>query len=251
MSKHKHMKKLLALAISGAMFLFVISTSCNKDDNNPADQSTTPTLTASLSGLGEHGGSPSGTPYVLPSNLRVIGSMCGGYPQGYSHFFTGTKDIKNIDNYQATSPKIDYINSGVGTYVYVYMLLYNTSFVSFDYVFPGGLILCDSTHGDTSSTDTTQSGLVVDEDTLHFPPDDTIGVCLRMFCLNAHDGVPSGNPYTFSVVTNNEQLYRMVAILKGKSSLEEHTGEIQSYIWQVTDGTGLTQADYDVMTTWP
>lgn len=247
------MKKLFAFSVSGAIFLFVIATSCNKDDDNstPVVQPNTPTLSTSLSGLGNHGGYPSGTPYVLPSNIKLIGSMYGGSPPGYSHYFSGPKNIKNIDEYQSSSPKINYDEYGLGTYVYVYMKLYNNSNFPYKLIVPGGLIMSDSTHGDTTSTDTTQSGLVIVEDTIHFPPNDTVGVCLKSFCCNLHHGIPYGNKYTFSVISNNDQLYKMTNILRGKTSLEEHVSDIQGYIWQITDGTGLTQADIDVMTSWP
>ena len=247
------MKKLFALSVSGAMFLFVIASSCNKDNNDSPSvvQPYTPTLSTSLSGLGSHGGYPSGTPYVLPFHIKLIGSMYGGSPPGYSNYFDGTKNLKNIDEHQSSSPKINYNEYGIGTYVNVYMKLYNNSNSQYKLIVPGGLIMSDSTHGDTSSTDTTQSGLVIVEDTIHFPPYDTVGVCLKSFCLNLHHSVPYGNKYTFSVISNNDQLYKMTSILRGKSSLEEHVSDIQSYIWKITDGTGLTQEDIDIMTSWP
>lgn len=247
------MKKLLTLFASGVILLFVVATSCNKDDNNlpPADQPAAPVLSTSLSGLGDHGGYPSGTPYVLPLNIKIIGSIYGGSPPGYCHYFDAPKTIKNIDEFQSMNPKVDYEEYGIGTYVNIYMKLYNASNYPYKLRIPGGVILTDTIHGDTSSTDSTQSGFVIVPQFINFAPRDTMGICLKTFCMNLHHGIPYGNKYMFTVISNNDQLYKMTSILRGKTSLEEHVSEIQEYIWQVTDGTGLTQADYDVMTSWP
>lgn len=245
------MKKLLALLILGTMFLFVLMTSCSKEDNNNGNnQIPAPTQSASLSGFGNHGGYPSGSPYALPTNIKLIGSMYGGTPPGFGRFFDDEKSLKNIDEYQASSPKLNYTEYGIGTYVDVYMVLFNNSNSPYNLIIPGGLILCDSTHGDTTSTDTTQSGIIIVNDTMHFRPMDTLGVCLKSFCTNLHYGIPYGNKYTFSVVTNNEQMCQLLGLLRHKKSLAEHVSEIQGYIWQITDGTGLTQADIDTIKSW-
>lgn len=122
----------------------------------------------------------------------------------------------------------------------------------YNLIIPCGVIFSDTTHGEyTTSTDSTQSVFVIAPQSIHFDAYDTLGICLKTFCLNLHHGMPYGNKYMFTVVSDNEQFYRMTSILHTKTSIEEHVGDIQSYIWQVTDGPGLTQVDYDVMNSWP
>jgi hypothetical protein len=241
------MKKILSSLVIGGFVLSFIATSCKKDTNNtPIDPlSQTPIHSTSLSGLGSHGGVPTGTAFVLPPNIKIVGSMTGGQPG-----FKVSKNIGNINSYLASTAKTDYQQHGLGTYVNVYFQLRNTANTEFKLVIPAGLIMCDSLPDDSIPDDTTQSGIIITDDTIVIPGDDTVGVCMSSFCLNLHHGVPSGNKYMFKVITNNDQLSQVVAILRTKKSLADHIGDIQSILWEITDGAGLTQADIDMMNSW-
>lgn len=226
--------------------LSIIVTSCKKDSSNPSDQSSPTTIySTSLSGFGSHGGAPTGTAFVLPPNIKIVGSLTGGQPG-----FKINKTIGNINSYLASLAKTNYDQHGLGTYVNVYFQLRNTANVAFKLIMPAGLIMCDSLPNDTIADDTTQSGIIVTDDTIVIPGDDTVGVCMSSFCLNLHHSVPSGNKYMFKVITNNNQLSQVVAILRTKKTLPDHISDIQSILWEITDGAGLTQADIDMMNSW-
>lgn len=240
------MKKALSLLIIGGFVLSIIATSCKKEKDTPSNPiSQTPIYSTSLSGLGNHGGSPTGTAFVLPPNIKIVGSMTGGYGS-----FKISKTIGNINSYLANAPKTNYDPHGIGTYVNVYFQLRNTASSTYNLIIPAGLIMCDSLPNDSIPDDTTQSGIIITDDTIVIPGDDTIGVCMSSFCLNLHHSIPSGNKYMFKVITNNDKLSQVIAILRHKKSLADHISDIQSILWSITDGAGLTQADIDMMNSW-
>ena len=247
------MKKAAIVIILGGLVLSLAFISCKKDkDTTPNNNVTTQSvnLTTSLSGLGSHGGQPSGTPYHLPSNIKVIGSMVGGYPGSKTHF-NYPKSLENIQQYLASVPKSEYTEYGYGTYIDVYMKLRNTSNSAYSLIIPAGLIMCDSIPEDSTVTDTSQSGIIIVPDTIVIPGGDTVGICLKSFCLNLHHSIPSShNVYLLKVITNNDQLHSVVTILQNKKSIAEHIYEIQGILWEITDGDGLTQEDIDLMNSW-
>ena len=246
------MKKALTVIILGGLALSLAFVSCKKDkDTTPVDNITTGTvLTTSLSGLGSHGGHPSGTPYFLPSNIKVIGSMVGGYP-GSKLNFNYPKSAENFQYYLASTPKTYYTEYGYGTYVNVCMELYNSSNFPYELIIPAGLILCDSIPNDSTGSDTTQSGIIITPDTIIIPQKGTAKVCLKSFCLNLYNHVPtSDNIFKMKVITNNDQLNKVVTILKNKKTLGNHLMDIQFILWNITDYGGLTQEDIDLMNSW-
>jgi len=244
-------KKLIQV-ILGGLFISLALISCKKDkDTTPVDQlAPGAVLTSSLSGLGSHGGQPSGTPYILPSNIKIIGSMYGGYPGSGKAVFNSPKTIGNIQQYLALMPKTEYTEYGYGTYVPVYMRLHNTSYSIYNLIIPAGLILCDSIPNDTIPGDTTQSGFIIAPLKITIPAGGTVDVCVQSFCMNTNFPAPYGNKYMFKVVTNNDQLYRVITILQDKKSLADHINDIQDILWEITNGSGLTQADIDMMNSW-
>ncbi len=241
------MKKTLSFASLFFLVLFVIS--CSKDKNPPVDVTVNTGLTASLAGFGSHGGTPSGVTYVLPNNIKVIGEIYGGFP-GKSGF-VGKKTVEAWQNYIANAPKSNYITHGIGQYVDLYMKLYNTSSNASSFVFPAGLVFCNKSLNDSTVIDTTQSGIVIIPDTVTIPGGDTLLLCLKSFCSNLNFHAPNANSiYTYKVVSNNDQMNRFIAALKGKISLAAHVGDIQSYVWKITNNTGLTAEDYAIISTW-
>ena len=243
------MKKTLSAIVIGALLISVSFISCKKTSDAP-DTSGNHVLnyyTGSLSGLGTHGGLPAGFAFAWPSNIKIIGYMTGGDP-GSKTIFKLPKNLKNIPS---SLSKGNYTEYGIGTYVNVYMKLYNTNNTPYQLIIPSGVIMCDSFPNDTTVVDTSQSGIIIPPDTINIPGSDTVGVCLKSFCLNEHHAAPSSlNKYKFAVITSNESLHTVVTILRNKKSLSAHISDIQTILWKITDGQGLSQADIDMMNSW-
>jgi hypothetical protein len=244
------MKKTLSAIAIGAFILSIVAISCKKNtDQSTPDNSNHQAsfYTTSLSGLGSHGGVPSGNAFVLPTNIQLIGSMTGGLP-GKSPIYEVTKTIENIPS---SLPKSVYTEYGIGTYVNIYMKLFNTSYSSYKLIVPAGVIMTDSLPNDSTVVDTTQGGIIIEPDTIVFDPRDTMNICLKSFCINLHHGIPTlYNVYKFAAITNNESLHKVITILRNKKTLLDHVGDIQSILWEITDGAGLSQASIDMMNSW-
>jgi len=133
------MKKALILSVMGGFIISLALVSCKKDEkiSDPTPvQPPVNVLTTSLSGLGFHGGQPSGASFILPSNIKIIGDITGGYYGGKS--FVGDKNKENFKTYLTSleSSKLDFTQYGYGTYVNLYMELKNTSNFSYDFEIP-------------------------------------------------------------------------------------------------------------------
>jgi len=244
------MKKTLSAIVLGAFLISFALISCKKNSDPAPDNQNNIVAnfySTSLSGFGSHGGFPSGNAFALPHNIKLVGHMTGGIPGK----FPGFKISKTIENIPSSLPKSIFTEYGLGTYVNIYMKLYNTSTSSYKLIIPEGVIMCDSFPNDTTVYDSTQTGIIIQPDTIDFPPTDTLSICLKSFCLNLHHAIPSAQTiYRFAVITNNESLHRVVTILRNKKTLADHVSEIQSILWDITDGAGLTQADIDMMNSW-
>ena len=247
------MKKALILSVMGGFIISLALVSCKKDEkiSDPTPvQPPVNVLTTSLSGLGFHGGQPSGASFILPSNIKIIGDITGGYYGGKS--FVGDKNKENFKTYLTSleSSKLDFTQYGYGTYVNLYMELKNTSNFSYDFEIPAGTILCNE-DPDTTDHDTTQSGFVIQTLKINIPANETVGILLNTFCLNLHFGCPGpSDRYVFKVVSNNDQLKKVTNALKNKNSLNDNLYEIQEILWKITDGEGISQEDIDLMNSW-
>ncbi len=242
------MKKTLPFLFLLSLAIFIVS--CSKDKTPPADvPAPGPVLSTSLAGFGTYGGTPSGTAFVLPSNVKLVGSILGGDP-GKSPFI-GKKTYQAWENFIANSPKSNWVTHGLGVFVNLYMKLYNTSSSPTTFVFPAGLVFCNKSVDDSTVIDTTQTGIIIIPDTVTIPGGDTLDLILKSFCSNSHRGVPGPSSiYISKVVSNNDQLVRFMAALKGKTTLVNHESDILTYIWQITGGTPLTAADYTIIASW-
>jgi hypothetical protein len=222
--------KAFNLLIASVICISIVSCKKSEDDPTPAATTTTtqPTYSTSLSGFGSHGGSPTGAPYSFPSNVKVVGQLWGGDNSGGS---------------------LTYNNIGLGEgYVTIYFRLVNTNASSYSLTFPSGMIIsrdnCDP--GDSS-----QSGTLITPATVTLNAHDTTNICLSMYCINGGFHVSSQTDlYSVKVVSNNDQLNKLITALKNKTSLAMHSYEIQDMIWEISDGTGITQADFDFIATW-
>ncbi len=232
--------------------LSVVLVSCNKDKTVAPEVNPLPgpTLTPSLSGFGAHGGVPSGSIFVLPSNVKQIGEIYGGLP-GKS--FTGSKTSGAWESFMSTMPKSSYVEHGIGEYVNLYMKLHNTSPNPTSFVFPAGLVFTNKSLDDSTVIDTAQTGLIVIPDTITIPGGDTSEILLKSFCTNLNHHAPGATSiYMMKVVTNNDQLNSLIGALntKSKTILINHLGEIQSFVWKITNNTGILQADLDAIRAW-
>ncbi len=193
---------------------------------------TTPTVPVGNypAGLGDVPGTPVCSPYILPSNIEVVGEI-------QSSTFKSTnfnKETQNVNDFIIT-PKTTFIQLGSGSLVQVYMKFYNKSSQPTSLIIPGGLMFCP---GDT----TTQTGITIQPDTLIIPGNDTTGCNIKAYCTNLHKGIPNNTNYKILGTTLHSDLWEMVGILKTKKKLSQGS-QVQSIIWNVTDRGGLTEQD--------
>ncbi len=245
-------KNLLFLLLLSLVFVLA---SCKKDKSDPPADTpyvpTTPVLSTSLSGLGYNSGTPVGTAWAFPANVKVVGHILGGDPGKAA--FLDAKTIVNWESYTSNTPKSNWETHGIGQFVYLYMKLHNTSNNPTSFIFPAGLLFCNDSTTDTIPLDTCQTGIIVIPDTVTIPGGDTVNLCLKSFCTNPNRHASSPQAiYNPKVVSNNDQVYRFINALKGKSlvTLTNHQGEILSYIWQFTTGTPLNETDWATIAAW-
>ena len=226
--------------------LFVVMSSCKKesapanDDQSPI-VGTTPTTT----GLGANSGFPTGLDFKLPQNIKIIGSIRGGLPYGkvVSKDYTGPFPYTN-------NPK-SWIDYGTGTYVNLYIKLYNTSTMPYTLTLPGGLIFCDSL--DAHGFGTYQKGLILQDVSIPCLPLDTAFACIRAYCLN-HTLAPSSYSavYYIGPITNNQDLNQIVTIMHPKQYPVGQEYDIQNIVWNVTDyGLTLTATEIAYLNSLP
>jgi hypothetical protein len=245
-------KNLLFLVLFSLIFVVV---SCKKEKTNPPTDvpyvPVAPVLSTSLSGLGYNSGTPVGTSWAFPANVKVVGHILGGDPGKAA--FLDAKTIVNWENYTSNLPKSNWETHGLGMFVNLYMKLYNSSASPTSFIFPAGLLFCNDSTTDTIVTDTCQTGIIVIPDTVNIPGGDTINLCLKSFCTNpSRHSSNSQAIYSPKVVSNNDQVYRFIGALKGKSlmTLTSHESDILSYIWQFTTGAPLSAEDWATIAAW-
>lgn len=226
--------------------LFVVITSCKKENTQNINDQSGPTASIStITGLGPHPGSPSGLNYELPKNIKIIGSIRGGLPYAK----VADKNFKGPFPF-IKNPK-SWIDYGTGTYVNLYIKLYNTAASPSTVTLPGGLIFCDSL--DAHGFGTYQKGFILQDVSIPVPAMDTAFACIRAYCMN-HTLMPSSYSavYYMGPITNNQDLNQIVSIMAPKQYPfgEEYT--IQSTVWNVTDyGLTLTPAEISYLNALP
>ncbi|MEI6122394.1 MAG: hypothetical protein WCQ95_02080 [Bacteroidota bacterium] len=202
-----------------AIILFFIS--CKKDNSTIYSASNEFATTTSLAGFGDRPGTPSGYPFCLPYNVRVttpiviIDSTVSSYPKYGVGIINGIFTLKNSNNYPAT------VN------------------------FPAGLIFLPD-------NDTSQKGMTVYPVTFTIPSNDSTRILLRFSCINKHKNYFYVNYYTMSVISNNNQVATLTNALKNKndSILFNHRWQLQDMVYDISESTGLTQADLDSIQSW-
>lgn len=190
------------------------------------------------SGFGTNAGKPYCAPYFFPASIQLIGEM---QSTAYKTTFID-KEKQNAEDF-IIYPKTNYIPVGSGSYVQVYIKLFNSSAVKQTLIIPGGLIV-------TPEDTTCQTGVIVQTDTIVINPNDTTGVLLKAYCTNLHKHVPSNTKFKIAGTTLHNDMYRMVAILKNKQKLQQNS-QVQSIVWNITDHGGLTDADLTYLNSLP
>jgi hypothetical protein len=102
---------------------------------------------------------------------------------------------------------------------------------------PGGLFFIPG-------SDETQNLIVIKPQVINFGATETTWV-IGCFCCNSGLDAPgSEDAFTIGPVTDNADLKRIVAICADRD-IAWHTVLVQTAVWQVTDGSGLTQGMED------
>jgi hypothetical protein len=198
-------------------------------------------------GLGNNPGYPVGMTYTLPNNIQIIGDIRGGV-EGR------TSDI-NKTEYKGPFPIAqntrNWVTYGSGTFVNLYMLLYNSSTAPVNVAFPGGLIFCDTQ--DNGHEPQFQRGLVLQTVNISVPAQDTAWVHLPCYCLNASLGVPGFNTvYYIGPISTNPQLNQLVLLMAPKQYPLGNESQMQGIVWNITDhGQTLTPAEIQFINSLP
>lgn len=223
--------------------------SCQKDNlPTPTDTNKPVPTNNYMTGLGTTPGFPSGRPFVLPSNVSILGDIRGGQMYKSTEIdkdkYTGPFPINMI-------PK-SWVAYGTGTYVNLYIKFFNSLPTPTSLVIPGGLIFVDSLDSDTSNG-MYQKGFILQDVTVPLPAMDTAFVILQAYCLN-HTLYPSSYNavYFIGPITNNPNLDSIVTIMAPKMPPIGQEYSIQSIIWNVTDyGLNLTAQEVQYLNSLP
>ncbi|MCX6233004.1 MAG: hypothetical protein NTZ33_15860 [Bacteroidetes bacterium] len=209
------------------LFLSIIAIiACKKDVNsnnglpyNPLEVGYYP------NGFGIYPGNPVCTPLVLPLNVIILGEIRGSW-----------KKSSSFDKLtQTQNPKDTYVQVGTGGLSF-YIKFFNKNSYQQEVVIPGGLILCCH---DTSS----QNGTTTQNDTIIIPPHDSLTCILNAYCTNKQR---TFKPVIYDILgtTLHQSLFELIQILKPKQKLNfAQVTFIQNIIWNITNGSGMTDDD--------
>lgn len=240
------MKKNIYVLTAIVVVVLLIS-ACNKDKEIPP-VSVPIATNIFLNGLGDHPGFPSGTQYVLPPHIQLVSEIRGG--ESYKNAFVDKN--KYYGPFPVNLIPKAWVSYGTGTYVQLYMKLYNTLTVDTTLIFPGGLIFCDTLDNDTSNG-YYQRGFILQNDTILVPAMDTAFVVLNAYCLNANLSSSSYDAvYYIGPISNNPNLNQVVTIMAAKQYPIGQEYDIQSILWNITDyGQNLTQQEIQYLNALP
>lgn len=231
------MKAKIYLLVTVLIALSFTFTSCKKDKTVVTDEKQVPPTHyygENNLGLGPHGGYPTGTGFVLPPFVHIIGNIRGGAE--------ASKEYTIVDKLKYTGPfantnhyKANWTSYGTGTFVHLYIQFYNSLATNATLTLPGGLIFVDST--DVNDTvGRFQKGFILQDVNIALPALDTAFAIIEAYCLNAHL-MPSNysSIYYIGPITNNNDLNQIVTIMAPKQYPFGSEFDIQQIIWDVTD----------------
>jgi len=207
--------------------------SCKKDTTPDVVIPPTVTPVNQNAGLGQAAGYPVGISYSLPDGISVVGYIRGGISGGKAPY---EKTYKGPFKQET---KANYVTLGTGTYVHLYMTLYNSLLTNISFSMPGGLIFIDS-NDVFQHVPVYQKGYILQDVDVTVNALDTAYIELNAYCLN-HTLSPSSYDavYFFGPVTTNTQLNQVTNIMASKQYPFGEEYNIQTIIWNITDN-GLT-----------
>ncbi|MDR2586030.1 MAG: hypothetical protein LBC84_07435 [Prevotellaceae bacterium] len=200
-----------------------------------------------IPGLGNNPGQAPGYTFTLPEGVVLYENITGGGSSG------------NYWNHPLGSDGVHYFGSGSG-YVDLKIPLRNTRSYQINVTFPAATIL-------VARTGVSQNGVLLKEVTVTIPANSNYLLCLSFYCGNKNKSAAgSGNIYDLGVVSNayplvdlcNRVKYKRINIEMfapmstiDKNAYNSQIGTLQSIVWRVTDGNGLTQSDIDFISSLP
>jgi hypothetical protein len=126
---------------------------------------------------------------------------------------------------------------GSGALVRLCLVLRNTTSQSSRVELPPGLTF-------VSDKRTTQNGLLIQDVTLQVPAKQSLHVPLHLYCLN-ENRAPSApwDTFTLGPVSQDPELREIITLVEDRFLPVPGLTEVQSAVYHVTDGAGLTAQD--------
>jgi len=267
------MKKFIAFTCVAVMALGLAS--CGKGDKTAPDTSNPNTkpytgteAPGNIEGMGEAGGTPSGTLFVLPAGIQIVGSISGDYASVlYPESAVDKRDpssmrqlaLAQAQRSAATRAPAGVLERGCGSCVTVVIELRNTTSAATDVIFPAGLVF-------VSSSGTDQNGLTLKKTQVTVPGGGSVKVVLYTFCCNLHRDLPGETSvYNPPVVSDSPTVLDLCGLFTNKKiNIEEFDNDmtygsdifyneeyyhnefrIQDMVWTLTD-FGDTLSDDDM-----
>jgi hypothetical protein len=236
-------KKLFISFIIALSAIALISSSCKKDRQGKGEIFSEP-IVGNYPGLGNNGGTPSGTQFVLPSYITVVGQITGGIQ--YEKKMDVYDKESLLKNFKSIYDSIGgYAIYGTGTYVDIVAKFASSLDHDTTLLLPAGLIFVDES-GES------QNGFILQNTYIPIQAHDTAWALTKAYCLNLSRHISYDTTiYKFSVVTDNSQLLEVVNIMKTKQPPIENESGVQSALWNISDYDGLTNEDKDFLNSLP
>jgi len=211
------------------------------DSGSPSDSGTGNPVPADSPGSGGLPGPSSGT--ELHAGIGASNAQPTGRPYVWSQEVQVEQPIKGDDPFcipsnQPATPRI-----GRGGLVRVCLGFRNTRAVPVTVTLPPGLIF-------VSNELQSQNGLVLTNTPIVVPPSATTWYApVYLYCLNLGRLPTTGgqNTYKTGPLTDDTSLLELLALLKDKQVPLSFEFKLQQILWDITDGTGLTQDDRNAL----
>lgn len=264
------MKKLLLIKIFGLILLFASCTGgiTNNGDDNTGDNTGSGNnyQAGEIPGLGDADGELTGTPFVLPDGVTLLGDItASGNSYGYWNLSKAQEyHITNKDGSVTTAqilPKsnrsdslVCYFGSGSGL-VDLLIPLHNSNDFPVKVTFPAALIV-------RNIAGICQNGVLLKKAIVEIPAKTDCYLNLSFYCANLSKDTPGGSDtYQFSVVSDAKPILELCDKLKNKkinieefdptnaddmSTFESQAATLQIIVWMVTDydGVGVLYSSY-------
>lgn len=228
LSIQKQLRKIIAmpsfllLAISLTMLF-----SCSKSDT-PAIKQSNQDTPGHISGMGSSTQPLQGASFNFPASVEIKG---------------GIKGVSFGDN----PAVLGYCQLvGSGAFVLLQMELVNHTGKDTVLVLPAGLTFKAADPKD-------QNGILIQDLPVALTKGSTCNTMVYVYCINQHrHGSSAESSYSFGPVTESRPIQELIDLLSHKkvnlgagetSTLNGPIGDIQIWVWQLTDGEGLTPQD--------